>query len=438
MRISKIGLGTTKLDNLDAMFPGQDILIKTGQLVQYASGVFGLNHVPLAVKQNVEEIIRKEFASNDIIEVLLPSIHPKSTWERSGRYETYVNDGTMLITETGNGTFCLQPTAEEAIIEFVESKLNSYKQLPVILYQMNDKFRNEIRNRGYMFRGKLFTMMDAYSFDDSIENSIKSYEKIRKSYLNIFKQLGLNVIPVAADSGSIGGSKSEEFMMLSPLGEDTILYNKELNLGLNTEILEHENYMEILKENYNIDSLEGFEEVRSIELGHIFQLGTLYSDKMKSTFTTKDEKQNSYVMGCYGIGVTRVVATIFEEFILKENDKVIGFSLPMSITPFIGTIVSSEERKDEAEILYNSLTNINVNVILDDRYDKKTTFGVKLKDALIYGAPYTFILGNKLEDNMVEVKNNKTGEVSIINIDELQTLSSLAFSQKKLIEDIKK
>ena len=266
MRVSKTGIGIAKFDELDSFFPAQDILIKTGQLVQFASGVFGLNHIPLIVKQNVEQIIRDEFAKNNIIEVLLPSIHPKATWERSGRFSKYVEDGTMLVTETGNGTFCLSPTAEEAIIEFAEQRLISHKQLPVILYQISDKYRNEIRNRGYMFRGKAFSMMDAYSFDSSKEGLEKSYELVKECYLNIFKKLGLNILPVAADTGSIGGSKSEEFMLLSELGEDTILYNKDKNLALNTELLELENYEEVLRNEYNINSLEGFEKVKAIEL----------------------------------------------------------------------------------------------------------------------------------------------------------------------------
>lgn len=436
MRTSKTGLGITKVDNLDAMFPSQDLMLKTGQLVQYASGVFGLNNIALGVKQNLENIIRDEFYKNDIIEVALPLLHPQSTWERSGRYDGYVNDGTMLTTTTNHGTFCLQPTAEEAIIEFVEGKLTSYKQLPVIVYQMNEKFRNEIRNRGYMFRGKAFTMMDAYSFDETKEGLEKSYLKMKDCYMNVFNKVGLNVLPVAADTGSIGGSKSEEFMLLSPLGEDTILYNSKTKQALNEEILEKENYLEILKTEYNIDSLEGFEKVKSVELGHIFQLGTIYSEKMNSNFMTKEEKKSPYVMGCYGIGITRVVATIFEENAITKNDKVVGYSLPLTVAPFIGSIIASDNKKEIAEEVYAKLTNSNVKIIIDDRYDKKTTFGVKLNDALTYGSPYTFVLGNKVENDEIQIENTKTNNTFVLKIDEFISTAKEVFMTKKSFEEV--
>lgn len=436
MKISDTGLGITKIENLDAMYPAQDLLIKTGQIYQYASGVFGLHNIPLKVKQNVEQIIRDEFEKNGIIEVSLPLIHPKSTWERSNRYNTYVDEGIMLITDSNHGTFCLQPTAEEAIIEFAETKLSSYKQLPVILYQMNEKFRNEIRNRGYMLRGKAFTMMDAYSFDESFEGLEVNYEKVKKCYLNIFKKLNLNVLPVAATSGSIGGSKSEEFMLISKLGEDTILYNKEKNLALNIEILELPNYETILKEKYDIDSLDGFVETKSIELGHVFQLGTIYSEKMNSNFTAKDESKKPFVMGCYGIGVSRTVATIFEENVVMQENKAVGYSLPLEISPYLGSIISTEEKKEIAEKLYNNLESKNTKVILDDRYDKKTTFGVKLKEALTYGVPYLFILGNKCEVDEIIVENVKTNKTFTIKLNMFEKLANTAFNQKITIEEL--
>ena len=165
MKLSQTGMGTTKLNNIDEMYPGQSILLQTGQLVQYGAGIFGYNNVPLLVRRNIEKIIQDTLNEHGCIEVLLPTLQPDTIWKNSGRYDTYVNDGTMLITESNKGVFCLAPTGEEAMLEFAREKLKSYKTLPATFYQIGEKYRNEIRTRGYLLRGKSFPMLDAYSFD---------------------------------------------------------------------------------------------------------------------------------------------------------------------------------------------------------------------------------------------------------------------------------
>lgn len=436
MKLSKSGLKNIKLNNNDDMFAVQQILLDSGQLKQYASGVFGLGNIMIKAKHNIEKIIRDEFDKNDLVEIYLPTIQPKETWERSGRYEHYVSDGTMLVTETNHGTLCLAPTAEEAVIEFMENEISSHRQLPVIVYQIGEKYRNEIRNRGYLFRGKVFPMMDAYSFDKDFEGLNISYEKVRNCYFNIFEKLELNTIPVAADNGSIGGKKSEEFMLISDLGEDTILYNKKINVGLNTEILEKENYEQILKDEYNISDISDFEKVKSIELGHIFQLGTVYAESMKSYYTSKDEKQIPYVMGCYGIGISRTLATIYETNRFMKNNLVVGVSLPIHVTPYLATIIATNSKKEVAEELYNSLKEEGVDLILDDRYDKKNTFGQKLNNANILGAPYVVILGDKIEDGFVEIENIKTGESFKLEISKFKELAKESFTKKIYLEKL--
>ena len=178
------------------------------------------------------------------IEVSLPTLQPDAIWKNSGRWDHYVGEGTMLTIESNKGTFCLAPTGEEAVVEFAKEKLKSYKHLPATFYQIGEKYRNEIRTRGYLLRGKSFTMMDAYSFNEGEEDLVQSYQNVRDAYLEIFRRLGLPVIPVVADNGAMGGKKSEEFMMISEIGEDTILYDEETKIGLNTEILEKEDYKE--------------------------------------------------------------------------------------------------------------------------------------------------------------------------------------------------
>ena len=414
-------MGTVKINNLDEMYPGQSILLQTGQLVQYGAGLFGYNTVPLLLRRKIEQIIVETLNKYGCIEVLLPTLQPDTIWKNSGRYDGYVNDGTMLITESNKGTFCLAPTGEEAMLEFAREKLKSYKNLPVTYYQIGEKYRNEIRTRGYLLRGKAFPMLDAYSFDIDEKGMTKSYENVRNAFLEIFKKIGLDVIPIVADNGAMGGKKSEEFMLISEQGEDKILYNKETGIGLNTEILEKENYMEYLKEEYGIDSIDGFEEIRTMELGHIFQLGTRYSEMMNGKFTDKDGKDTLYYMGCYGIGVSRTLAALYEECLLKDkNEKPCGFYLPEKIAPFKVQIIpkmDDEEKIKIAEEIYDVLNKEGIQAILDDR--ENINIGSKIKDSKVLGTPNILVIGDKTDGNVLELENNKTGEKLEVTRDDL-------------------
>ena len=421
MKLSNTGMGTTKLGNLDEMYPAQDILFQTGQLVAYGTGNYAYHNIPLLVKRNVERIVIEKLNKYGCIEVLLPTLHPEKLWKDSGRYNQYVEEGVMIAVHTDKGDYCLAPTAEEAMVEFAREKLKSYKNLPVTFYQIGEKYRNEIRTRGYLLRGKSFPMMDAYSFNLSPEDLNNTYQNIRKAYLEIFETIGLKVVPVAADNGSMGGKKSEEFMVLSPIGEDTILYDEATGTALNTEILERENYEEYLKDEYGITDITRLEKRRSIELGHIFQLGTKYSETMNGTYIAQDGKPALYYMGCYGIGISRTVATIYEESVLKdENETVQGFVLPESVAPYMLQIIpkmDNSEKVKEANELYEALSAKGIGVILDDR--NISSIGVKIKDCKILGTPYMAVLGDKVETGCVELENVKTGEKEVITIEAL-------------------
>lgn len=421
MKLSQTGMGTVKLNNIDEMYPGQSILLQTGQLVQYGAGLFAYNTVPLLVRRKVEQIIVETLNKYGCIEVLLPTLQPDTIWKNSGRYDHYVNDGTMLITESNKGTFCLAPTGEEAMVEFAREKLKSYKNLPVTYYQIGEKFRNEIRTRGYLLRGKSFPMLDAYSFDENEENMAKSYENVRKAFLEIFEKIGMKVIPIVADNGAMGGKKSEEFMLISNQGEDKILYNEETGVGLNTEILEREDYKEYLKNEYGIEDISNFKEIRTMELGHIFQLGTRYSEMMNGTFTNKEGKESLYYMGCYGIGVSRTVAALYEQCLINDAKwGPCGFVLPENIAPFKVQIVpkmDNEEKVEMAKKLYAKLKENGVEAILDDR--ENLNIGSKIKDCKVLGTPYLVVLGDKTEGENLELENIKTGEKETITVDEL-------------------
>ena len=420
MKLSQTGMGTTKLNNIDEMYPGQSILMQTGQLVQYGAGIFGYNTIPLLVRRNIEKIIQKTLNKYGCIEVLLPTLQPDTIWKNSGRYDQYVNDGTMLITESNKGTFCLAPTGEEAMLEFAREKLKSYKNLPATFYQIGEKYRNEIRTRGYLLRGKAFPMLDAYSFDIDEESMAKSYENVRKAFLEIFEKIGLKVIPIVADNGAMGGKKSEEFMLISNQGEDKILYNEETGMGLNTEILEREDYKTYLKEEYGIEDITNFKEIRTMELGHIFQLGTRYSEMMNGKYTNQEGKESLYYMGCYGIGVSRTLAALYEECLINDEKwGPCGFILPESVAPFKVQIVAKMENEEKAKLandIYEKLQKEGIEAILDDR--ENITIGAKIKDCKILGTPYMIVVGDKQEGDKIEVENNATGEKKICTVDE--------------------
>ena len=412
MKLSQTGMGTIKLNNIDEMYPGQSILLQTGQLVQYGAGLFAYNTIPLLVRRKIEQIVVETLNKYGCIEVLLPTLQPDTIWKNSGRYDHYINDGTMLITESNKGTFCLAPTGEEAMLEFAREKLKSYKNLPVTYYQIGEKVRNEIRTRGYLLRGKSFPMLDAYSFDVDADQMAKSYENVRAAFLEIFEKIGMKVIPIVADNGAMGGKKSEEFMLISNQGEDKILYDETTGIGLNTEILEKENYQEYLKEEYGIEDISKFKEIRTMELGHIFQLGTRYSEMMNGKFTDKEGKEQLYYMGCYGIGVSRTVAALYEQCLINDPKwGVCGFSLPEQIAPYKIQIVpkmDNEEKVKLANELYVELQRNGIGAILDDR--ENLNIGAKIKDCKVLGTPYLLVLGDKQEGDNFELENTKTGE----------------------------
>ena len=307
------------------------------------------------------------------------------------------------------------------MVEFAREKLKSYKNLPATYYQIGEKFRNEIRTRGYLLRGKTFPMLDAYSFDENEENMAKSYENVRKAFLEIFEKIGMKVIPIVADNGAMGGKKSEEFMLISNQGEDKILYNEETGVGLNTEILEREDYKEYLKNEYGIEDISNFKEIRTMELGHIFQLGTRYSEMMNGTFTNKEGKESLYYMGCYGIGVSRTVAALYEQCLINDAKwGPCGFVLPENIAPFKVQIVpkmDNEEKVEMAKKLYAKLKENGVEAILDDK--ENLNIGSKIKDCKVLGTPYLVVLGDKTEGENLELENIKTGEKETITVDEL-------------------
>ena len=431
MRVSKMGMKNVKLSNLDEMYPVQDILMQTNQVKQYGSGVYAYDNVPLKVQDNIEEIIKRNFNKADFIEVQMPLLQQDELWKRSGRYDKYIEEGVMMLSETDKGTYCLAPTAEEAITTFVENRITSHKQLPVGFYQIGPKFRNEIRNRGYLLRGKEFLMFDLYTFDKDEIGMMESYKKIRETYFKAFNEIGLDIVAVAADNGSMGGKNSEEIMAISTIGEDTILFDEETKQGLNVEVLEKDNAEEYLKENYGINDVKKLKEKKACELGHIFALGTKYTESMNINFIDNENNSKPFYMGCYGIGVSRVLGLIYENNAIKENDKVVGVSLPLSVTPYYLYIISNDKKKESAEELYSKFNDKDIEVIIDD---VKGSIGEKIRNAKVLGIPYIAIMGNNTEDGYVEIERTRDGAKKTVKVDELLNLVEKMKKEKKDIE----
>ena len=419
MKVSQIGLISKKITKLDEQFPAQDMLLQTGQLEQYTSGIFAYGHIPFLVKKNIDNIISKVLTRYGCSELSLPILQPERIWQESGRLEHYVSEGVMFQSKTKNGNYCLAPTAEEAIVSYARSRLSTYKQLPVTYFQIGQKFRNEIRTRGYLLRGKAFDMMDAYSFGRNKQDLDIEYERMKNAYLDIFKELGLEVQPVGADSGAIGGSKSEEFMCLSEIGEDTILFDSESGRAFNSELLEREDYKEYLLNEYGIKNTDALTKRRAVELGHIFQLGDKYSSSMNGTFIDKDGKPSNYIMGCYGIGVSRTLAMVYENNAVVRNGKFEGVALPLNIAPYSLYIIPKLDDENKTEIannIYNELLNLQIPVLYDDRIE--ASIGAKIKDSKIVGTPYTVVFGRSLDEGMLEIENNKTGEKETVALED--------------------
>ena len=419
MKVSNIGLISRKLTKLDEQFPVQDMLLQTGQIEQYAGGIYAYGHVPYLVKRNVEKIISDTLTAYGCAEVLLPILQPEKIWAESGRLDKYVSDGVMFRTLTKNGNYCLAPTAEEAIVAFARKRLTTYKQLPVTYFQIGPKFRNEIRTRGYLLRGKAFEMLDAYSFGRNQEDLDKEYARMKQAYMDIFNKMELKVQPVGADSGAIGGSKSEEFMCLSDIGEDNILYDSESGQTFNSELLEREDAAQYLLETYGIKNINNVISRKAVELGHIFQLGDKYSKTMNGNYVDSDGNVKEYMMGCYGIGIGRTVAMIYENSIISKDDKFDGISLPKSVAPYMIYMIPKTDDKQKYELatkLYNQLENAGVKVLFDDR--QEISIGAKIKDSKIVGSPYMAVIGKSVENGKIEIEEIKTGKKQEINIDE--------------------
>lgn len=415
MKLSKLNIKKINLSDIDENYAAQDILLKMGELYQFESGIYGYGNIWMKLERIVEDIIIDELDKAGCIQTEFPKLQPKKIWDKSDRWNLYTKENDIMFTLENNlGEYGLAPTAEECSIIFANNRLLSHKNLPAIYYQISEKFRKEIRARGYLFRPRTFVMLDAYSFDKNEEEMQKNYDMMHEVYLRIFKRLGIKIIPTVSDNGTMGGRVSEEFQAITNLGEDTILYDDERNIGINKEVLEFENRNEYLKQ-LGIDNVASMKEYSAVELGNNFQLGTKYSEAMKLFFKDENGEDKPYYMGCYGMGLGRIIAVILENNILKDEKGIKGFSIPVNIAPYKIQIVYKDDKKEIAEEIYNNLNENQLKAIIDDR--EGYSLGNKIKDAYILGTPYIAILGNKCENDMVEIEETATGNKYEVKFD---------------------
>ena len=419
MLFSKLVLPTLKEAPQEAEIISHKLMLRAGMIRKVASGVYTWLPLGLKVLRKVEEIVRSEMNKSGAQEVLMPMVQPKEIWDETHRWEKMGKE-LLRIQDRHERDFCLGPTHEEVITDLVRNTIKSYKELPINTYQIQTKFRDEIRPRYGVMRSREFLMKDAYSFGVDEESLDKSYIDMRNTYKKILEKIGLEYKIVKADSGAIGGDASEEFHVLAENGEDTIAISSDSEFAINTELL--------LKNGEDIASLEGkkapdgngtIQIKKGIEVGHIFKLGTVYSENMGATVQTKDGKSISLQMGCYGIGVSRIVAASIEQ---NNDDK--GIVWPAAIAPFDVNIIpigyeKNKEIEDASNKLYQELLNQGYDVLLDDR---KAGFGSKIKDSELIGTPINIILGNKfLDDGSVELRT-RDGQESISKIEDLKLL----------------
>jgi|TARA_B110000003_G_scaffold82442_2_gene84165 prolyl-tRNA synthetase len=419
MLFSKLLIPTLKEAPQEAEIVSHKLMLRAGMIRKVASGVYTWLPLGLKVLRKVEGEVRTAMNNAGAQEVLMPMVQPKELWNETNRWEKMGKE-LLRFRDRHDRDFCLGPTHEEVITDLIRNNVRSYKELPINAYQIQTKFRDEIRPRYGVMRSREFIMKDAYSFSVNEKCLDESYINMRNAYKQILQNIGLDFKIVKADSGAIGGDASEEFHVLAENGEDTIAISTNSEFAINTELL--------LEEGEDIKSLEGKDSPdgkgiiqikKGIEVGHIFKLGQVYSNDMNASVQSQEGRSSTLYMGCYGIGVSRIVAAAIEQ----NNDEK-GIVWPVSIAPFDVNIIAigfdkNEKVANAATDLYEKLSNQGYDVILDDR---KAGFGAKIKDSELIGIPMNIIIGKLyVEKNEIEMRT-RDGQISLVQIDDLEVI----------------
>ena len=416
MYFSKLFVPTTRQDPSDAELISHKLMVRSGMIKKTAAGIY--NWLPLGYKvlKKVENIVRKNLDNFGAQEILMPMVQPAELWKESLRFDKYGKE-LLKFKDRSDRDFVLGPTHEEIICEIFRSYPISYKELPINLYQIQTKFRDEIRPRFGVMRCREFLMKDAYSFDIDEKGMEKSYENMKDAYVSIFNDIGLDYRIVKADAGNIGGDVSEEFHIIADSGEDLLAISDSSDFAANVEVLEYEKDPSELDGEPSPDGKGKLMIKRGIEVGHIFQLGQKYSEKMSVSIKDSSGKGIDVFMGCYGVGVSRIVAAAIEQ---NHDDK--GIIWPYAIAPFHVNVICLDPKKEEVlkecESVYQIIKDAGHDVLLDDRDIRA---GQKFTDNEILGIPYSIVIGPKnFSNNSFEFVPRKTNEKLDLNIDEIK------------------
>ena len=433
MYISKSFLPILKNIPSEAKIKSHQLMLRVGMIKQSAAGIYSWLPLGYKVMKKIEQIVREEQNKIGAQEILMPTIQSSEIWKESGRYEDY-GEEMLRIKDRQNREMLYGPTNEELVTDIFRSSIKSYKSLPQLLYHIQWKFRDEVRPRFGIMRCREFYMKDAYSFDVNDEEAIFSYNKFFLSYLKTFKRLDLTAIPMAADTGPIGGNLSHEFIILADTGESKIYTDKRIfdldsdgtkleKKSLNGLRKKYEQFYSATDEKFNKEEFEkevlqsNRLETKGIEVGHIFYFGDKYSKSMNASVDLSGGKKDFVKMGSYGIGVSRLVGAIIEA---KYDEKNEVMKWPISVAPYEISIIpminkNDSSSLDKAEKIKNELELSNIETIIDDTDEN---FSSKIKKMNLIGAPYQIIIGNQSEGDLLEFK--EVGEeTQIISLDKI-------------------
>jgi len=431
MYLSKLFLPITKNLPSDAKIKSHQLMLRAGMIKQSSAGIYSWLPLGLKVMKKIEQVVREEQNKIGSQELLMPTIQSADIWKESGRYNDY-GEEMLRIKDRQGREMLYGPTNEELITDIFRSSIKSYKSLPQMLYHIQWKFRDEIRPRFGVMRCREFFMKDAYSFDLDDVSAKVSYNKMFFSYLKTFKRLGLEAIPMAADTGPIGGDLSHEFIILAETGESKIYTDKSIfEIDLNNYSFNNSSLEKMIKDYSSVYAVtdEKFKKnefdkkvakqnqmiTKGIEVGHIFYFGDKYSKPLNCFVDSQDGKKNTVKMGSYGIGVSRLVGAIIEAKYEKDVMK-----WPKSVSPFDAVIIPSFSKNNKENLLksikiYEDLKKQNIDVLLDDVDENMSQ---KFKKHDLIGVPYQIIVGSKSTENKIEFKeiNSESSFISLKDI----------------------
>ena len=435
MYISQAFIPILKNNPSEAKIKSHQLMLRTGMIKQSSAGIYSWLPLGFKVMKKIEQIVREEQNRVGVQEILMPTIQSSEIWKESGRYKDY-GEELLRIKDRQNREMLYGPTNEELITDIFRSSVKSYKSLPQLLYHIQWKFRDELRPRFGIMRCREFYMKDAYSFDINDEEAFFSYNKFFLSYLRTFKKLELSAIPMAADTGPIGGNLSHEFIILADTGESKIYTDKRIFEVNSDDIILEKDSLNQLRKRYDkfyavtdekIDQNEFNKNVpkefrlntKGIEVGHIFYFGDKYSKPMNANVDYKGKKE-FVKMGSYGIGVSRLVGAIIEAMYDDKNEIM---KWPLSVAPYHCAILPLISKNDNSNLekannIFKYLKNKNIETIIDDTDEN---FSAKMKKFNLIGIPYQIMIGKKSEGDLIEFK--ETGKNSEnFNIDKISEI----------------